>query len=130
MSLEVTYGEYKKPQVGVKYQADIWDIATPAKSHMFPHLRKVVAVSCFKDGTDPKRAMDTIAIEFVATGRIDGNTVMWVECTVDGVSRRILVNTPQLKTFEPYFVDGNIIGSVSTELSEWGTWTFSDLEFT
>lgn len=126
MSLEVTYGEYKKPQVGVEYQADVWDIAPPAKSHMFPHLRKVVAVSCFKGGTDPKRAMDTIAIEFVATGCIDGNTVMWVECTVDGVSRRILVNTPQLKTFEPYFVDGKVIDSVSAELSGQGDWTFSD----
>ncbi len=126
MSLEVTYGEYKKPQVGVKYPASVWEIASPSKTHMFRHLRKVVAVSCFKGGTNAKQAMDVIAIKRIATGAIDGNTVMWVEYTIDGIYRRVLVNTPQLKTFEPYFIDGKVTAEVTATLSPEGIWVFYD----
>lgn len=128
MSLEVTYGEYKKPQIGVKYPVSVWEIAGPSKTHMFRHLRKVVAVSCFKGGTNAKRAMDVIVIDNVATGEIDGNTVLWVNCSIDGVYRRILVNTPQLKTFEPYFIDGKVTMEATALLSPSGTWGFYNLE--
>ncbi len=128
MSLEVTYGEYKKPQVGVKYPVLIWEISDAAKQYMFDHLRKVVAVTCFKNTDDAKRALDVIVIDNVATGEIDGNTVLWVNCSVDGVYRRILVNTPQLKTFEPYFIDGKVTVEATALLSPSGTWGFYNLE--
>lgn len=128
MSLEVIYGEYKKPQVATQYPIDIWDISDVGKDHMYSHLRKVVAVSCFKEGVDSKRAVEAITIETIATGAIDGNTVMWVGCDIEGKKRRVLINTPQLKSFEPYFIDGKIIDRAMAVLSPWGQWGFYRLE--
>jgi len=110
MSLTVSYFESVKPKNATDYPVDFHALVTQSDSYIKEHLSKVIVNSCVAPAL--RKKMDgKLLITDIGSGKIEKNTVLWVGVLFEGtdIKKWVLINTPQLKTFEPYFVDSLII---------------------